>query len=195
MPSSPRGGRADDRREAAPHGFLQRRDVDLDDFADISDVDLLPGIILVVEVKLPAFEDVRPGEADRLAAERVDGLDDLGIDLARKDVVHDLRRGLIGDALALDETGLQAGFLHRAGDGLAAAVDDDGVDLDGFQKDDVARDPGAHGFVRRIHETAAVLHHERLTGEFLDVRQRFKKHIGFGNEVLHPVYLKEFRAK
>ena len=32
------------------------------------------------------------------------------------------------------------GFFHRAGDGLAAAVDDDGIDLDGFEKNDVARD-------------------------------------------------------
>ena len=59
-------GRADDGREAAPDGFLQRRDVDFDDFADIADVNFLAGIFLVVEQQFFAFENVRAGKADRL---------------------------------------------------------------------------------------------------------------------------------
>ena len=75
-------GRADDRREATPHGFLQRRDVDLDDFADVADVNFFAGIVLVVEQQLTAFENIRAIESARLAAERFDGLDDLRVDLA-----------------------------------------------------------------------------------------------------------------
>ena len=52
------------------------------------------------------------------------------------------------------------GLFHRAGDGLAAAVHDHRVDLDGFEKDDVARHAVAHGRVGRIHETAAVFDDE-----------------------------------
>ena len=58
-------GRADDRREAAPDGFLQRRDVDLDDFADVTDVNFLARIFLVVQPEFAAFENVPPGKADR----------------------------------------------------------------------------------------------------------------------------------
>ena len=82
----------------------------------------------------------RPAKPTGLAAERLDGFDNLRIDFARQNVVHDFRRGLVRDALALDEFRLQPGLFHRAGDGLAAAVDDDGIDFDGFQKNNVARD-------------------------------------------------------
>ena len=84
-----------------------------------------------------------PAKPTGLAAQRIDGFDHFRIDFARQNVIHDFHRGLVGDALALDEIRLQPGFFHRAGDGLAAAVDDDGIDLDGFEKNDVARDAGA----------------------------------------------------
>ena len=85
-------------------------------------------------------ENVRSGKTSGGAAQSVDGGDHFGIDFARQHVVHDFHRRFVRDALALDEIGLQPGFFHRARDGLAAAVDDDRVDLDGFEKHDVARD-------------------------------------------------------
>ena len=178
-------GRTDHRCVTAPDAFLEWRDVDLDDFADIADVNFLAGIFFVVEVKFPAFENVRAGKSHRLATERIDGGDDLGIDFARKDIVHDLHRGFVGDALALDKVRLEAGFLHRAGDGFAAAVDDDGVDLHRFKKNDVACDAVADAGVGRVHETAAIFDDKCFATEFLDVRQRFEKRRGFGNQVLH----------
>ena len=73
------------------------------------------------------------------------------------------------------------GVFHRAGDGFAAAVNDDGIDADGFEKNDVARHAVADVCVGRIHETAAVFDDEGRAAEFLDVRQRFEQRLGFGD--------------
>lgn len=40
----------------------------------------------------------------------------------------------------VDEAGLQPGFRHGLGDGLAAAVDDHGVEAQDFQQNDVAHE-------------------------------------------------------
>ena len=40
-------------------------DVDLDDFADVADVNFFAGIFFVVEAQFSAFENVRPGKTDR----------------------------------------------------------------------------------------------------------------------------------
>ncbi len=154
-----------------------------DDFADVAEVEGLA--VRPFHPGLAAFEDVRTGEAPGKAAQSVDGGNDFGIDLAGEHVVGDLHRGLVGHSLALEEAGLEPGFLHRAGDGFAAAVDDDRVDLDGFQEDDVARDAVANFGVGRVHEAAAVFDDEGGAAEPLDVGQRFQQRAGFGNEVLH----------
>ena len=182
-------GRADDRCVAAPDAFLERRDVDLDDFADVADVNFLAGIFLVVEKQFFALENVRAGKTHGLAAQRIDGVDDFGIDFARQNIIHDFHRGFVGDALALDKIRLQSGFFHRAGDGLAAAVDDDGIDFHRLKKNDVARDAVADVVIRRVHETAAVFHDEDFAAEFLDVGQRFEQRRGFGNQILHAEFL------
>src|SRR5439155_12722308 len=119
------------------------------------------------------------------AAERVDAPDDFGVDFARQDLLDHVHGCLVRHAQAPDEVGLQAGGVHGARDGLAAAVDDDGVDADGFEKHDVARHAVAHQRIGRIHETAAVFHDERLAAETLDIRQRLEQHVGFGNKLVH----------
>ena len=182
-------GRADDGRVAAPDALFQRRDIHFSHLADVTDVNFPAGIVLVVEVKFFAFENVRAGETDRLATERVDGFDDFGIDLARKHVIHNFYRGFVGDALALDEIRDQSGFFHRPGDGLSAAVDDDRIDFHRLKKDDVARDAGADAGIGRVHETAAVFHDKRLAAEFLDVGQRLEQCRRFGNQILHAEFL------
>ena len=166
-----------------PHHMdsLSGCDIDLDDFADVADVNFPAGIFLVVEPQLPAFENVPPGKAHRPAAEILDGFDNVRIDFARQNVIHDLHGGLVGDPLALDEIRLQPGLFHGTGDGLAAAVNDDGVDLDRFKKNNVPRDAGSHTLVRRVHEAAAVFDDEGRAVEFLDIRQRFQQRFGFGD--------------
>ena len=61
------------------------------------------------------------------------------------------------------------------------AVDDNGIDFDGLQKNDVARNAGADFFVGRVHETAAVFDDEGRAVEFLDIRQRLQQRSGFGD--------------
>ena len=53
-----------------------------------------------------------------------------------------------------------------------AAVDDNGIDLHRFEEDDIARDAIAHGGIGRVHEAAAVLHHEGGAAELMDVGER-----------------------
>ena len=66
-------GWADDRRMAAPDAFLERRNIDFDDFPDVADVNFLAGIFLVAEPELAAFKNVRSGKTHGLAAERIEG--------------------------------------------------------------------------------------------------------------------------
>lgn len=98
---------------------------------------------------------------------------------------HDGDCGFVGDALTLEEAGLEAGFFHGAGDGFAAAVDDDGVHFDGFEEDDIAGDSGADGGVIGVHEAAAVFHDESGAAIFLDIGERFEQRFGFGDQALH----------
>ena len=87
--------------------------------------------------------------------------------------------------MALKKTRLKAGLLHRARNGFAAAVHHDRVDLDSFQKYDVAGQAIADVRVRGIHETAAVFDDEGGAAVFLDIRERFEQSGGFGDEVVH----------
>src|SRR5438128_1621866 len=181
---SQRGG-TDYRGDAPPDALAQRLGVDCRHFAHEPAVEAFAGRAL--EEQLAALENFRAGEAARPAAERVESLDNLRVDFARQDLFDHVHRRLVGQAQALDKAGLQPGGIHRAGDRLAAAVDDHRVDANGFQENDVARDAIANLRVGRVHETAAVFHHERLTAESLDVRQGFQQRRGFGDEVLHRV--------
>jgi len=130
-------------------------------------------------------KDVRAGEAAGQAAQSVNGGHHLGVDFPGEHLVGNLRRGLAGHALSLKEGCLEAGFFHGARDGLAATVDDNGIDFDRFQEHDIPRDTVAHFRVGRIHEAAAVFDDESGAAEALDVGQGFQQRVGFGNKVLH----------
>ena len=82
-------------------------------------------------------------------------------------------------------------FFHCPGDGLAAAMDDHGIDPGGFEKDNVPGDAGADGLIRRIHEATAIFDDKRLSVEFLYVGQRFQERRGFGDQVLHGFIVRE----
>src|SRR4029077_20347877 len=117
--------------------------------------------------------------------ERVDGLDDFRVNLPGENLIDHLDSLLIGNALPLDEPGLQPRFLHRPRDGFAAPMHDYRIDFDGFQKDDVPGHAVPNGVVRRVHETAAVFDHEHLAAIALNVRQRFEQGGSFGDWILH----------
>ena len=136
---------------------------------------------------LAAPEDIGPGESLGEAAQGIDGGDHFWIDLAGENLVGDPGRAFVGDALALEEGGFEAGLFHGPGDGLAAAVDDDGVDLYRLEEDHVTGDAVANRRVWRVHETAAVFNDEGGAAELLDVGQRFQQGGCFDNEVLHRV--------
>ena len=177
------GGGADDGRDAFGDAFQQRGRVHADDLAHVTQVEGLA--VRPLQLGLAATEDVRAGKAFGETAQRVDGGDYFRIDLPGEHLVGNLHGGFVGDALALEERGLEAGLLHGARDGFAAAVDDDRVDLDRLQEDNVTRDAVADLRVRRVHEAAAVLDDEGGAAEALDVGQRLQQGVGFGNEVLH----------
>ena len=64
-------------------------------------------------------------------------------------------------------------------------MDDNRINLNGFKKNNVARDAVADVGVGRIHEAAAVFDDEGRAAELQDIRQRFQQRFGFGDEVLH----------
>ena len=84
-----------------------------------------------------------PGRPFGFAFGRGDGLADVLVHDFIERLLHDRDGRLVGDAQAVDEIGLQAGRLHRPGDGFAAAVDHDDVDADRGEKGDVVGDPRA----------------------------------------------------
>src|SRR4051812_14415773 len=128
---------ADNGSHTAPDAIAQGFCIDAKNFPDIADIDLLlPGR----KVKLAAGKNLGAGEALRFSSERIDRANDFRIDFAGENLLDDVHRGFASDALALDKFGLQSGQLHRAGDRLAAPVNDDGIDADGFKKDNIARD-------------------------------------------------------
>src|ERR1039458_1823527 len=176
-------GRADNRRDAFLNALEQRGNVHAGDLAYVAEVQRLA--VRPLQASLAAPEDLRAGEPFGDTTQRGDGRNHLGVDFAREHVVGNLHGGFVGDALALDEVGLETGLLHRPGDGLAAAVNDHWVNFYRFQEDDVARDPVAGLRVRRVHEAAAVFDDKGGAAEALDVRQGFQQCGSFGNEVLH----------
>ncbi len=99
-----------------------------------------------------------------------------GIDHAIEHFLDDADRLLVGDAQAVDEARLQPGVAHALGDRLAAAVDEHGIDADGFEEDDIAQEALDDVFV--LHGAAAVFDDEELAAKFLDEGQRLDE--GFG---------------
>src|SRR5206468_5399098 len=126
------------------------------------------------EGKFSARKNLRARKPARLATQRVDGFDNLRIDFPRQHLFYHVYGRFVRHAHALDETGFEPGDVRGAGDGLAAAVDDNRVDADRFEENDVARDAVAHLWIGRIHETAATFDDEGLAAEPLDVGQRLQ---------------------
>ena len=161
-------------------GFAEGKEeggVDPGDLADLADVDFAP--IVTGEVHFFGEEGGggEGGEGHGLAAEDVEGVDDEAVDVGAEDVLGDGEGAFVGVAAALDELGLQAGFFHGVGDGLAAAVDDDGAHADGLHEDDVGEDFAELVIV--VHEGAAEFDDDDFFVEALDVAEGFDERLGF----------------
>ena len=113
-----------------------------------------------------AEEDVAAAEADGAAAEAADGVDEVAVDDVLESVFDDGNRLSVSDSETADEASGEAFFGHGFGDGLAAAVDDDGVDAGEFHEDDVAEEALDEVWV--IHGAAAEFDEEGLAAEALE---------------------------
>ena len=136
-----------------------------DDVAYFTDVH---GVALFV-LFLDAFphEDFRAGNAYALASVVAEHLDEAGIDGSGEGAFHDGNGFRRRDAQTVDEAGLQPGFRHGLGDGLAAAVDDHGVEAQDFQQNDVAHELLDQAGV--VHGAAAEFDEECLVPVGLEV--------------------------
>ena len=119
------GHRGNHRDVAVGDLLLDQFHLNLGDFADEPKVDR---VAVVVGVQLLADEDAVAGQTLGLALARCDGLADVAVDDLVEGPLDDRDRGLVGDPEPVLEGRLEAGLLHRPGDRLAAAVDDDDVD-------------------------------------------------------------------
>jgi hypothetical protein len=157
------GDGGDDGDELAGDGGLDEAEFAVIDFADPAEV----------AFHFIAEEDFGAGDADGFAAEGVQFVDDVGVDDAGEGLLDDFDGLFVGDAHAVDEAGFEAAVLHGFGDGFAAAVDDDGVDADGFEEDDVFEEGVDDGGV--FHGTAADLDEEGAAAVGLHVGQGFEE--------------------
>src|SRR5947209_1339936 len=149
---------ADDRSDALLDAFQQRSHFDPNNVADETRIELFT--VRAREPALAAGEDFRPGKSLGLSAKRVDGLDDLRIDLTGKDLIDYSNRSFIGDSLALHEAGFQSRLLHRSRDSLASAMHHYRINLHRFQKHEIPGDSVANSQLGGVHKAAAVFDDE-----------------------------------
>ena len=153
---------------------LRLHELDVTDEADVARFPLL-----VCAHELLTQVNVVTGHAERVGATGLQRFANLAVDLDVEGLLDDLHGGGVGDAHAATELGLDAGFIHGAGDGLATAVHDDDLDADRREKSDIRGDAVAALGIRVIHEASAILHHEGGATELLDIREGFEKDLGF----------------
>ena len=102
---------------------------------------------------------VLAGDADRLAALRVDGGDDLLVDRAGQHHLHHLDGLPVGDAQAALEFRADVEPLEQGADLRAAAMHHDRVHACLLDQHDVAGE--GRGKLRVAHGVAAIFHHHR----------------------------------
>ena len=174
--------RRDHRGQPGLKRLHDRSDIDSGDFADETDVLPFAGH-RVDGFRAHGVQDSLAGEPDHLAAVFVAEPDQRGVDLVVEHVVDDFDGFFAGVAQSVDEADRDVLLPEFGGDGLAAAVDDDGADADRFEQDDVAH--GAFDEAGIFHGAAAELDHHDRVAEFLDVRQRFDEHVRLADQFFH----------
>src|SRR6266446_2490502 len=111
---------------------------------------------------------VLPAQADRLAAEPVDGAHDVGIHFPGEHHLHDFHRLVVRDAQPVLELCLQAEALAHRRDLWSATVYEHGLHADVTEQHDVEQ----RLVPRLLERVAADLDHDDLAVESLDVWQR-----------------------
>src|SRR5581483_1631209 len=124
--------RADDRDVAAVHELVEQLRVHALDVADVAPVDLLLGAG-DLGARPPLRDDearVRAGEADAGDVLRLEGREELEVELARVDHLRDLERLVVGHAATRDDRGLVSELLRELGRLRPAAVHDREADAE-----------------------------------------------------------------
>ena len=134
---------------------------------------------------------IQTAEADSLAANRPDKVDQILVYLAGQDHLDDFHRFCIGHAQAVEELRFHAQAVQRFLDMRAAAVDQDDFDADEVQEDDIAHDRFLQVFID--HGVAAVLDDDDFAAVFLDVRQSVHQNlcllgIGYGFDIFRDKF-------
>ena len=118
------------------------------------------------------------GYAKRFTASSVDPADQFFVDGPRQHHFGDLRRFRIGDAQTIDKLAFNAQFFEHGADLRPAAMHDDGVNADRFQK---------HNIIGKIarqtsiaHRMAAIFYDKCLARVTLQIRQSLGKRFCFG---------------
>src|ERR1700736_3249855 len=121
----------------------------------------------------------------RLAAQPVDGADDVRVHLPGEHHLHDLHRFLVRDSQSVFELGLEAEpFTHR-GDLRTAAVHEHGLHADVAEQNDVEQ----RLVLRLLDGIPTNLDHDDLAVESLDIRQRLDEDLrALLNRQCHVVY-------
>lgn len=109
---------------------------------------------------------VHAGEADGGGTGLVDQGDKVLVDLANENHGDDFHGGVVSDAEAIEEVGLEAKAAKPEVDLRAAAVYEDGAEADAGEEDEIVNDGGLK--VRGFHGGAAILDDDGLAPELLD---------------------------
>ena len=158
--------RSHDGDVVAGNEVVQKRAVDARDAAHASQL----------RAGLFGHDDARVGAADAHGevAVLVESLHQLLVHFAHQHGAHEVHGLGRGDALTVLELHGKLQEIHGLGDGLAAAVHDDGIHADDLQQHDVVHDVGAQLLVD--HGRAAVLDDDGLTGDVLDPGKGLDEH-------------------
>ena len=127
----------------------------------------------------PAAKNIPSAQTHGTSALTINALYQVAVHFVLQRVLYD-RDGLgICYAQTADEVRRESFLCHRTADGLAATVDDDGVNARHFHEDDVAEQALYQGGI--LHRAASEFYEERLTAKPLQIRQGFDQNAGFGD--------------
>src|ERR1700730_523592 len=182
------GGGTDHRRQTAPDAFAQWIHIKIDNLPDEPKIDIVSAYIL--EREFSAAVNIRSGKAARFAAKILDCFHNLGINLARENTFDHFGSRTIGHAMPAHEFRSHSRCLKRIRNRPAAAMHDNRINPDCFEKDNVTGDAMPLLGIGRIHKAPAVFDDKNLATKALNVRQRFEQGRGFRNYFFHSSFAK-----
>ena len=126
---------------------------------------------------------VLPAQSNGFPPLLVDQIDDLFVYLPHEDHLHDVHRFAIRHPHPLDELGFFSDPLEHFTDLGSAAMNDDGVKADIFQKDDVEGKIPSHRLL--FHRASAIFDHDRFIVKTADIRKGLDQYLGLIDWILH----------